>query len=1777
MLQFCDTKAVKLIHKNLFINTYMAQLLHNQLYSIRSGGFMRKCVFLLILLSWYSFSIASVFRVTNKSTNGIDIEFSCPGFSIDNKTDKLNWNTSDELSPSAENTWSKLIIVPRGYKLTSNIVSTKSSILPSAVIESDSSSAISVHTLGIMRGVRLAAITIKPLAYVTNSGEKELLKSASISIKFVPDSDYPFSREIPLLPSWEQYLSSEAINPEVMQQRLSPHNGSYLIFYNGDPVIYSALQTLIKWKQQLGFDVKTVSILTIGANTAAIKNYIQNAYNQWDNPPAYILLAGDPDSQPPIPTYFEHYEMTTAGDYNYTLLEGNDIVPDAEIGRLPFTEESELKTIINRIIMYERGAGLSTTNWFENTALVGDASNSGESTQLTMQYIKGLIQGTNNSQAFTEIYSGDFPSLMNSAINNGTSALFYRGFYGLSGWTNSSVSSLINQGKYPFVTLVTCDTGLFANYSQTSVAEKLLLVGTPANPRGAIGSVGTSCETHTCFNDLFTAALAFSLYGLQEQSLGAAMNFGRISLQRDYPSNPAQHVNQYCQAFNLFGDPSIQLWRKHPTALAIALSDTLVHTSGSMIVRVTNTAGEPVKDAIVSLMNISQIPVVCYTDQNGYTTLSYENFTSGTTSVTASKNGFFPVVKTLTYQSIHPSFAITSFEHIQQPIVGHTGSLRLKVKNTSGQAFTTVNVTIQSLSPALTILTESCSISNWQNQAELWLPTTINYSLGSNLDFGEELLMKLQFTPNIGIPCILPYSLQESSPLIKVSSITVNNTLSYIPLSAGSTIQINLRNEGSSPLQNATYSITSMNSLISANTVSGAVTIQAGDTTSITVTGVTPASTVIPGFISGWKVNLHYATGDQEIIGSIPIGYQTPTDPTGPDSYGYLCYSSYDTGYANHPTYNWVEINPTLGGNGTSLNLSDTDLSGGGDSEVVSLPFAFKFYGKYYTEATISSNGAIQLGRGEFHEWMNRPIPDPITPLPLIAPFWDDLLTSYGGNVYILNDTANHRFIVQWDQMALRYDTNVTETFQAIIYDASYYPSANGASSIKIQYKDISDIDEGTYGQTYVDHGQYSTVGIASDDRMTGLQYIYDNNPGNAGHVLASQTALLFNPTGSTSNIPIISAPILQLTEVTGNNDGIVNNNEVIDIKPKFFNIGTMNLPATTIQIASDDPYIQIMQGSIHVNTILAGDSLQTTEAFQVKISDACPHMHQIRFTFSSPTTSEFVSSCINISAPDIVLQSVSYHGLNTPYPLPGSSFQLSLSFYNNSEVPLQNAMISVVGSPYIQSTPINSFNFPTSAISTVTYPITTAANTPLGEVMNLSVQIKRNDVIITSIPITVLVGKQDTLIFNNFNDNSNLVGWNLTSNVSVDSGHAIDQTGNELAFHYGDGVVQGVVSSPIFSSYDIQHATLSFKYLCLLPNYTLYVHLVPQDDPIGTIVYTVKDTPTQGIENITIDIDSIPMVAAGYCVTIFGVAQSPLNQETPIFIDDISLTAIRHALATISGQISVIGNSINLTALTVSGIGFEDTVHPDANGYYSMSLPQGEYVDAISVSGPDCYTYRFPSINLTSGQSYTNINASIYYLRKPINLTHTIAGNIIYLHWALDGIESEESLQPTYYRVVLRRNNFTLTSNSDSTGYSHLLYSNSRYKIWVQAVYQFGENEFALSDSSEVIEFVFVPNEEEHVSTIVNNLNQNYPNPFNPTTDIRFSLRDSNKKVSLMVYNIKGQKVKEWSWYNTKGGSFHCSWDGKNEVGEYVASGTYFYRLKGDHYSSTRKMLLLK
>jgi hypothetical protein len=113
-------------------------------------------------------------------------------------------------------------------------------------------------------------------------------------------------------------------------------------------------------------------------------------------------------------------------------------------------------------------------------------------------------------------------------------------------------------------------------------------------------------------------------------------------------------------------------------------------------------------------------------------------------------------------------------------------------------------------------------------------------------------------------------------------------------------------------------------------------------------------------------------------------------------------------------------------------------------------------------------------------------------------------------------------------------------------------------------------------------------------------------------------------------------------------------------------------------------------------------------------------------------------------------------------------------------------------------------------------------------------------------------------------------------------------------------------------------------------------------------------------------------------------------------------------------------------------------------------------------------------------------------------------------------------------------------------------------------------------SDGSNVITTSIVSVEDAQALPSSFGISQNYPNPFNPTTSIEFAIPEASQ-VSLEIYNLLGQRVRTLVHGYVPAGYLSTQWDGLDQNGNELSSGTYIYRLETVEASFSKKMVLMK
>ena len=1001
---------------------------------------------------------------------------------------------------------------------------------------------IEIGETAIMRDFRIVQLTVNPFQFNPVSKELKIIKNMEIVVNCsgsggenIKIDNRKKSR------NFEKIYSSTILNYDNMITRDTEYQiPCYLFIYPNNMSSNSELQDLMDWKHQKGFEVHGASLSETGSSNSAIKNYIQNAYNNWENPPEFICLIGDANGSYSVPTWFENLSgYGGEGDHPYTQLEGNDILADAIIGRISISSTFQFSTVVDKIFNYEKEPYLDNTQWYTKTLLVGDPGTSGPSTVHTKRNIKEMIDIHTNNFTHQEVYSGSYVSNMTNGMNGGVSCFNYRGYLNMSGWDNNDTNSLNNGYMLPFAISITCGTGSFAE--ETSVSEGFLRAGSPGAPKGGIGSVGTATwGTHTCFNNCVDSGIFYGVFADKIYNMGGALIRGKLHLYTSYPNNPSNKVNIFSYWNNLMGDPGLELWTSVPEEMDIDYEQVVALGTNYLEVYVHN-GGNALEGAwVTALKGEDEIFSTGFTEEDGRIFLPISSSTGGTVSLTVTNHNHIPHLGSFEI-SQQDVFVNIYDKQIDDDMSGDSNGnnnglinpgesieLGINLKNFGISAANNVSATIGSNTEFITLSDNEEDYGTINSGNNTYSADDFDFSVDANALGGMQAILDVQINDGSGNEWTDRLYLPVDAPHLDANTYSViDGNNGYLDPGETAEITVSLENLGTVNAENVTALISSSdeNIIITDNTGFYNL-INAGNeaTNNSDRFELQANSQVIPGTQVPLNIHLTNDDGYDSMVNIMfEIGEVTEQDPLGPDAYGYYCYDDGDEGYDLAPTYDWIEIDPNYGGDGTVINLNDNGDTG--DVSTINFPFDLIFYGVRYDEITVCSNGWLTPGETEQESFMNWSIPGPGGPSPIIAPFWDDLKIS-SGRVCYYYDASMHYYIVEWSHLQNDYN-NDEETFQVIIYDADYYPTVTGDCEILFQYETINNTNSGSYGGGYVQHGEYATVGLEDHTSFIGLEYTFSDKYPSAAPDLTNNMALLFTTNGSS----VVNPPEISLNQ----------------------------------------------------------------------------------------------------------------------------------------------------------------------------------------------------------------------------------------------------------------------------------------------------------------------------------------------------------------------------------------------------------------------------------------------------------------------------------------------------------------------------------------------------------------------------------------------------------------------------------------------------------------------
>jgi hypothetical protein len=416
--------------------------------------------------------------------------------------------------------------------------------------------------IGEIRSRRFALVEISPVQYNPVSGEVKLLKNCEIKIK-LPNSDLKktyenikrYSTE-----SFEKLFELTFDNYGAYEKGItSKDSEGYLIIVYED--FYDEIEPLSDWKTDMGYNttVTKTSDIPGGASKEKIHDYIVDAYNNWDTPPAYILLVGDIAQ---VPTY-TGTEGPDAVDLYYVTINSGDYLPDIFIGRFPASTDSEVTAMVDKTIYYEE-ANFSDIEWIKKAAFMAGNDNY-DITEGTHNYVISNYLEPNGytcDKIYEVTYGGDTQDVKD-ALNDGRSLAIFSGHGSIYSWgdgppfSQSDVRSLTNEGMYPFVCSHSCLTGSF------QVSECFGETWLREQDKGGIAFWGASESTFWDEDDILQKGMFQAWWDDGLESIGGMTDMALYYVYENYSGGGSSKY--YFEAYNILGDPSIKIWRTEPS------------------------------------------------------------------------------------------------------------------------------------------------------------------------------------------------------------------------------------------------------------------------------------------------------------------------------------------------------------------------------------------------------------------------------------------------------------------------------------------------------------------------------------------------------------------------------------------------------------------------------------------------------------------------------------------------------------------------------------------------------------------------------------------------------------------------------------------------------------------------------------------------------------------------------------------------------------------------------------------------------------------------------------------------------------------------------------------------------------------------------------------------------------------------------------------------------------------------------------------------------------
>jgi hypothetical protein len=1077
---------------------------------------------------------------------------------------------------------------------------------------------IAVGEPAIMRDFRVVPLRVYPLSYDATTGEVRVTTRLLVELDYSsPGSVNVKTRMGQPTKGFAAIYENLIANYEFVRPRYeSDQRGKYIIITHDN--YYSTILPLADWKHKRGMDVEIAKISQIGSNTSSIKNYLQNAYDNWDVPPDYVLIVGDSE-----------YVPTSDNDNYYGRLEGGDYLVDVHIGRLTADSVSQCQLFLDKTMGYEHTPYMANLDWFRSgTLIINDDSPSDPNYWADSQLANDYMEAADFVQIdwFVDTY-GHNQNDVHAAVTEGRVLLMYRG-QGVSNWWSPFACNpnQTNPGyKLPVVMSATCASGNFT--SDGYPGENWMRAGSVGTPKGSVGFLGTSIVASHVSHYRSAVAQGFwtGLFSSGNTTIGAALTQGKYNLYLMY-----NHQYEY-NGWNCQGDPELDVWTAIPAALEVSHAATVPANPNDFTVEVT-IGGSPVRSALVCVWSpdgpgAGEVYEYGFTNNDGLVTLSISPLLSESLLVTVSGHNLHPHEGTV---DVVPegAYLVYAGHETDDGVEGNGDGL------VSPGETIHLSVDVENIGPddALGVT----ALLSVDDEHVTVTDATADYGTipsGAIRPNGDPLVFEVDAACPDGHPILFSFDASDAGraswgiaiPEVVVSAGDLGFVSAAIDdgapggngngnLEIGETAWIDVTIENTGALD-----LDLVQGVLSTPDSHAAVTQDLGYFGPVTSGGSATNEThsfrvsVSPSAPISGEVSFVLATsGDggtyahaEDVTFALPLAGAATQQPSGPDGYGYHAYDATDTWTGQAPVYDWVEIS----GVGEIMpEITDAD------AEITQrdLPFTFRYYGTDYTQVSVNSNGFLAMGYSDYRFGDNSLIPSGHGPAAMVAPFWDDLNAGTtgggGGDIYEWYDSANERYIVEFDAVQ-HYGGGFPETFEVIFYNPAVYPTTTGDGVIVIQYKTVS-------------APWLSTTGIENAAQTIGIQYLHNGVYDEAAAPLAAGQAIKFTTEGPIDpTVWLVAEDSWTDDTAGGDGDHLNEPGETIDITALIANMGSSTATGVVGTISSSDPDVTIDSDTASFGDIGAGGSSPNASPFVVTISGA-PSDETIEFDLHLSSTS---------------------------------------------------------------------------------------------------------------------------------------------------------------------------------------------------------------------------------------------------------------------------------------------------------------------------------------------------------------------------------------------------------------------------------------------------------------------------------------------------------------------------------------------------------------------------